>query len=426
MFRSLRRTWLIALVGALVVLLVSGCATTKPVETPAPQPSAPSAPTTPEPPAPAPKELTVRVGRLSWAVGNSYVSEYMKQNKLFEKHAAELGYSLKVDYSDWAAAGPMVEAVSAGQIDIGAWGSTPMIRALAQDMPVNIIAVGEGRQNFALAVRPGSPIRNLDDLKGKTIGTLLGGDPHNFLLQVLKAKFGTTDAQSLGIKIVSLATPAQQANIPPGVDVTTVPAAAFLECESKGICAGLINARGLTEDHYSGADGSGPDRRLAEADKSPYAPEGFYAQRVFWVSARKFASEHPKVITAFVAAANQAIRELKTTMTPADVSQLVAEWWKLSPELGAKMVANDLVWDRGWLWVTDADVNNIVETSKVMAETTLIDKALTREQILNNLRLTNSPITEAYAKVGNFPASEEFQRKVYGDSRGNPSWELSR
>ena len=41
-----------------------------------------------------------------------------------------------------------------------------------------------------LATRKDSPIRNIADLKGKTVGALLGGDPYNVLSQMLRFELG--------------------------------------------------------------------------------------------------------------------------------------------------------------------------------------------------------------------------------------------
>jgi ABC-type amino acid transport substrate-binding protein len=51
--------------------------------------------------------------------------------------------------------------------------------------PWSILNVGEGHFRSVIATRPDSPIRTVEDLKGKTIGTLLG-DPYNALEIILR------------------------------------------------------------------------------------------------------------------------------------------------------------------------------------------------------------------------------------------------
>ncbi len=84
------------------------------------------------------KPLKISIGRQPWAACNSPVTQYMMQNKLFEKHAADAGYDLTADYRDYPSALPMVEAVIGGNLDIGMWGNTPIIRVIAAKQPISI------------------------------------------------------------------------------------------------------------------------------------------------------------------------------------------------------------------------------------------------------------------------------------------------
>ncbi|HXU67095.1 MAG TPA: PhnD/SsuA/transferrin family substrate-binding protein, partial [Casimicrobiaceae bacterium] len=136
------------------------------------------------------KALKVSVGRQPWAAGNSPVTRYMMDNKTFERYAGDAGYDLTVDYRDYPSAAPQVEAFVSGNLDFGMWGNTPIVRLIAQNQPIQIITVGEGHFRFVLATRKDSPIRNVADLKGKTVGALLGGDPYNVLTQMLRYELG--------------------------------------------------------------------------------------------------------------------------------------------------------------------------------------------------------------------------------------------
>ncbi|MBN9066119.1 MAG: ABC transporter substrate-binding protein, partial [Rhizobiales bacterium] len=118
----------------------------------------------------AAEEASASVGRQPWAAANSPITEYMMQNKLFEKHAEKQGYQLKVDWRDYPSAMPQVEAFVSNNLDLGMWGNTPIIRGIAAKQPWSILNVGEGHMRFVLATRPDSGIRNVQDLKGKTVG----------------------------------------------------------------------------------------------------------------------------------------------------------------------------------------------------------------------------------------------------------------
>lgn len=103
-------------------------------------------------------ETKIAVGRQPWAAGNSPITQYMINNKTFEKKAKELGVDLKVDWRDYPSAQPMVEAFVSGNLDLGMWGNTPIIRGLAAQQPWSILNVGEGHFRFVIATRPDSPI----------------------------------------------------------------------------------------------------------------------------------------------------------------------------------------------------------------------------------------------------------------------------
>ena len=164
------------------------------------------------------QKITVSIGRQPFAAGNSPITQYMIEHKLFEKHAGELGYDLTPDWRDYPSALPMVEAFVSGNLDLGMWGNTPIIRGIAAGQPWTVLNVGEGHFRFVIVTRPDSDIRNVQDLKGKTIGALLGGDPYNALSQILLAELGSGDPRGPGIKIINTPTQAQAATIPRGMD----------------------------------------------------------------------------------------------------------------------------------------------------------------------------------------------------------------
>ena len=156
----------------------------------------------------AKKPIKVSVGRQPWAAGNSPVTQYMINNKTFEKFASEAGYDLTVDYRDYPSALPMVEAFVGGSLDFGMWGNTPIVRMIAQSQPIHLLSVGEGHFRFVLATRKDSPIRSVQDLKGKTVGALLGGDPYNAFSQMLRYEMGNPDPRAFDITIVNTPTQA--------------------------------------------------------------------------------------------------------------------------------------------------------------------------------------------------------------------------
>ena len=174
------------------------------------------------------------------------VTQYMIANKTFEKFASDAGYDLTVDYRDYPSALPMVEAFVSGNLDFGMWGNTPIVRMIAQNQPIHLLSVGEGHFRFVLATRNESPIRSIQDLKGKTVGTLLGGDPYNAFSQMLRYEMGNPDPRAFDITVVNTPTQAQAATIPTGMDAAVLIHPAFLKANAELGTAGIMNSFGYT------------------------------------------------------------------------------------------------------------------------------------------------------------------------------------
>ncbi|HKW85605.1 MAG TPA: PhnD/SsuA/transferrin family substrate-binding protein, partial [Nitrospiraceae bacterium] len=129
----------------------------------------------------APREVTLRIARIPFAQGMVPVTQYMIQERLVERFGATLGIPLKVEWKDFPSGRPIVDGLIAGQLDIGSVGFVPTTVAIAQKAPVHVLANAEGRVKFYLVVPAGSPIRNVQDLRGKTVGVIIGTDMHVFL-----------------------------------------------------------------------------------------------------------------------------------------------------------------------------------------------------------------------------------------------------
>lgn len=367
------------------------------------------------------KVLSVSVGRQPWAAGNSPVTAYMMANKTFEKFAADAGYDLKVDYRDYPSAAPMVEAFVSGNLNFGMWGNTPIVRLLALNQPIQLLSVGEGHFRFVLATRKDSPIRNIADLKGKTVGALLGGDPYNVLSQMLRLELGNPDPKALGINVVNTPTQSQAASLPTGMDAAIVIYPAFLKAQAELGTVGIMNSFGYTEGHYKGPAGEGAGHLLPGVKKSAFYPDGYYLHRSFWIGSPKMIQSDPNVVVAFLEAQQDAVAKL-TPMDHGQVSQLAVKYWELPPALGAKVVDDDVLFQRGWIWPTEGDATALLETSKSMVDGKLITKPLSWAQVKAGFAGAAPLAKTAYEKTGSHPAAAAFQAKDAADLRGLPSW----
>jgi sulfonate transport system substrate-binding protein len=99
------------------------------------------------------------------------------------------GANYTVEWSEFAAAQPLLEALGGGAIDLGTAGDAPFQFAYQSGSPIR--AVGAQRVDprpsgaLAIVVRAGSPVRSLDDLRGKQVATTRGSVGHYLLLRAL-------------------------------------------------------------------------------------------------------------------------------------------------------------------------------------------------------------------------------------------------
>jgi sulfonate transport system substrate-binding protein len=95
----------------------------------------------------------------------------------------------RVEWKEFPAAAPLLEALSAGAIDTGLVGDAPFTFAAASNAPVKAIAaIRQSREGLAVLVPEKSPIQSFDDLRGKKIATGRGSIGHQLILAALEAK----------------------------------------------------------------------------------------------------------------------------------------------------------------------------------------------------------------------------------------------
>jgi sulfonate transport system substrate-binding protein len=108
----------------------------------------------------------------------------------------------KIEWKEFAAAAPLLEALSAGAIDTGLVGDAPFTFAAAAGVPVKAIAaVRQSGEGLAIVVPEKSAIKSFDDLRGKKIATGRGSIGHQLILAALESK----GWQSSDVQIVFLA-----------------------------------------------------------------------------------------------------------------------------------------------------------------------------------------------------------------------------
>jgi sulfonate transport system substrate-binding protein len=103
----------------------------------------------------------------------------------------------KIEWKEFAAAAPLLEALGAAAIDSGLVGDAPFTFAAAANVPAKAIAaIRQSRDGLAILVPENSRIKSLDDLRGKKIATGRGSVGHQLVLAALSAKgWAASDVQ---------------------------------------------------------------------------------------------------------------------------------------------------------------------------------------------------------------------------------------
>ncbi|WP_051798276.1 ABC transporter substrate-binding protein [Streptomyces sp. NRRL S-337] len=93
----------------------------------------------------------------------------------------------KIKWSTFTSGPPLLEAVNAGAVDIGAVGNTPPVFAAAAKSKIKVIAAAHSRSDGeAVLVKKDSPLRRPEQLKGKSIAVAQGSSAHYELVASLK------------------------------------------------------------------------------------------------------------------------------------------------------------------------------------------------------------------------------------------------
>ncbi len=345
----------------------------------------------------------------------------MQRDKLLEKAAEELGLRIDAEYLNFPVLLRMLQGLAAGQLDIGMLGSTPTIRNLSQPNPAVPLAIGGGGIKFPLQVPKGSPIKNLNDLRGKTILTIVGSDLHLVLMLMLKAHFGTDDVKELNITVKNIQAFTELTRAQPGIDAVLNVDPAARGAENAGELVALVRNDGSTGPAYDGPEGKGEGHRVASFSKTGFYPEAYYPHRIWWVAREAFMRENPKAVTALLVANARAVK-LTTQMNADQVIDLASAEWFSDRAAQRPYVENILYRKRGWSWITEGDARSLIEMSKVK---TIFQTELTADVVKRTLALGAPLSRDAWERVGKDPAVDVMTDAKAPDTRGIPVWDAA-
>jgi sulfonate transport system substrate-binding protein len=103
----------------------------------------------------------------------------------------------RIEWKEFAAAAPLLEALGAGAIETGLVGDAPFTFAAAANVPIKAIgAVRQSQEGLAVLVPRNSSIRSFEDLRGRKIATGRGSIGHQLILAALEARgWSASDVQ---------------------------------------------------------------------------------------------------------------------------------------------------------------------------------------------------------------------------------------
>ena len=126
---------------------------------------------------------TLRIGYQK----SASVLAFAKEKKLFEKNLAPLNVQ-SIQWVEFQYGPPLLEALSAGAINIGNVGDTPPIFAQSAGANIEYFAATPVQES-AILVAENSTITKVEDLKGKKVAVAKGSSAHNLTIRALE-KYG--------------------------------------------------------------------------------------------------------------------------------------------------------------------------------------------------------------------------------------------
>jgi len=373
-----------------------------------------------------PAPIDVTLGWLTNSGGSSAIMQVMVDNKLFESRAATLGTPIKPKYLNFQTGPAMNEAVAAGQIDIDAvFSALVLARRIAAGVQSTPIAVVGSHLSNALLVRPGSPIKTVEDLPGKTVGLPLGSSAQYLLNSILAYHFGKTDKE-LGIKLVNMS-PGDTVNLAKGVDASVIWMPLRFIGPSEGVAELLIDTDGNTGKAYKT-----PGVKPEQVKKSWAYPEGYNTDRLYAAARTAFLEKHPNVVLAFLLAFRDA-QQMVLKDIPGTKNK-INQIWKLSQSVVDQTfdAGAETSGIRNEPAVLEWDVLTIVKASEFLTYIKAQDESLTFEKLrpifmkTADLQRRAWEMSEPKISVETMEKGFSGTGKTYGSytiNGGKPIWE---
>lgn len=194
------------------------------------------------------------------------------------------GTPYRVEWSTFTSGPPLLEAASAGAIDVGRVGNTPPIFAAASKAKISVVSVAKSNvERETILVPPDSPLTDVASLRGKTVGVAKGSSAHGQLLNTLKkAGLSTKDIKISFLQPSEAFAAFTQHQIDAWAIWDPYTAQAQLEAHARVLADGRGASNGLAFETASTTALADPGKNSAIKD---------FVQRV--VKAQLWANSHP-------------------------------------------------------------------------------------------------------------------------------------
>lgn len=150
----------------------------------------------------------------------------------------------RLDWHEFPAAAPLLEALNAGAIDTGIAGDAPFTFAAAAGAPIKaIFAIRQTQGGLAVLVKPDSPVRSIADLRGRRIATGRGSIGHELLLAAFEEAGLKPDEFKLTFLLPA---DARMALVSGSIDAWSTWEPYTSQLETSGVARVVKDGRGIT------------------------------------------------------------------------------------------------------------------------------------------------------------------------------------
>jgi sulfonate transport system substrate-binding protein len=269
-----------------------------------------------------------------------------KEKGWFEEEFAKAG--AKVNWVEFQSGPAYFEAIVSDRLDFGRVGNIPVLAGQAANVPFKEIANGSnGEKGDAILVRKDSPIRTLQDLKGKKIAVAKGSSAYGLLYKALaKANIDPAD-----VKIIQL----QPDEAQPAFETSSVDAWAIWEPFQS------------TQVIKNGA------KVIANGETIQSSSPGFQIVRT------KFAEENPDLVVRYLKVTEKATRWQKEH--PEEAVKLYAKLKKVDENIIRQVIKNS---EAANLPITDEVIKNQQETADLLYDLGGLKKKVDTKEVVDN------------------------------------------